>query len=429
MSTEASGGPASTSVCSLPAVDGLTPAQRQRRWIDVLRRPAAAQATVAVVAVLAALWAASAFVVPVVMSVLLAVVLWPALRWTQRFLRVRALAALTVMVAATALTAALGTVVLSQLTEGMERVPNVLRYAARDVASLGSAGVGTWERTRSALEELDRSVARATGTHRGLDMGQTGKRSSIVNAFVEWMTEMAVLAGKLLAKGVLQAGVIALLTFFLLCTGDRLAHRLSVWCDGRPLARGRFSPLVCDTAREMRHFGAVTVIINATIAMAVAAGFAAFGVENPLLWGVVGGALHFVPYAGLAVLMALAAVEVYAAQASAFAALAAVAYVAVVGVFVGTAMATWLQGRASRVDNALMFGGTVFFSVLWGAWGLVLGPLLVVALHVVWRHAQIEPAPAPAPLPIVPPPMAPLDPMLSPDLGSPSTAPAAKLAP
>lgn len=108
------------------------------------------------------------------------------------------------------------------------------------------------------------------------------------------------------------------------------------------------------------------------------------------------GALHFVPYAGLALTMVLGAVEVYATQGSALAALLAVAYVALVGVAIGSGLAVWLQGRASRVDSAVTFGGTVFFSVLWGGWGLVLGPLLVVTGQAVWRHAT-RPDPVPVP--------------------------------
>jgi predicted PurR-regulated permease PerM len=72
-------------------------------------------------------------------------------------------------------------------------------------------------------------------------------------------------------------------------------------------------------------------------------------------------------------------------------------YVLVVGVLLGTVMAAWLQGRASNVDSALMFGGTIFFGVLWGGWGLVLGPLLVVSTRAILRHASTAPMSNPAP--------------------------------
>jgi predicted PurR-regulated permease PerM len=65
----------------------------------------------------------------------------------------------------------------------------------------------------------------------------------------------------------------------------------------------------------------------------------------------------------------------------------AAACVAAVGVAVGTAMSVWLQGRVARVDSATVFAGTVFWSVLWGGWGLMLGPLLVVVMRLAWLRA------------------------------------------
>ena len=98
--------------------------------------------------------------------------------------------------------------------------------------------------------------------------------------------------------------------------------------------------------------------------------------------------------------MVLAAVEVYVTQSSALAALLAAVYVAIVGVTIGSGLAVWLQGRASRADSAVTFGGTVFFSVLWGGWGLVLGPLLVVSGQAVWRHVAGAQTSVASPVPV-----------------------------
>jgi predicted PurR-regulated permease PerM len=364
---------------------------------STLRRPVTAVNTIAIVAALAAAWIGAAFWVPMVAAITLAVLLWPALRFIERWLRVRVLSALLVVSAAVAVTLMTMFLLAAQLSVAGERVPDVLRLAARDLQSLPQTGTGTVQRTQQALDELDRAVAKVTGTARATGSGAAKPNSSIVAAVVAWSSGFLAAAGRATTGVLLQAGAIVLLTFFLLCSGDRLARMVSVWCDGRPrvrLPRGSFSPLVQDLAREMRQFGAVTLITNAVIAMAVGLGFAAFGVEDAWAWGLAAGALHFVPYAGLALTMVLAAVEVYATQASAFAALLAVLYIAAVGVAVGSGLAAWLQGRASRVDSAITFGGTVFFSVLWGGWGLVLGPLLVVTGHAVWRHIARQDATA-----------------------------------
>jgi predicted PurR-regulated permease PerM len=365
------------------------PAPAARHWRDLLRRPAAALWSLALLATLAALWAGRSFVVTVVTAVALAVLLWPVLQRVQAVLRARVLAAAVALGVATALGVGLAAVVSAQLSTTAEHLPDALRLVARDVGRMESVGATTVQRTRQALAELDRNVARVTGTPRAAaTRPPAGASGSLVASAVERSTGWMVSLARNGLELALQAGVVVMLAFFLLCGGDRLARRLSNWVDGRPLARGRFSPLVSDLAREVRRYGAVTLVTNALIGVAVALGFAAFGVPAPWSWGLTAAALHFVPYAGIAVTMVLAAVEVYVLQESWPLALMAATYVAGVGVVVGSALATWLQGRASRIDSALMFGGTVFFAVLWGGWGLLLGPLLVVTVNVIAAHAR-----------------------------------------
>jgi predicted PurR-regulated permease PerM len=359
-------------------------------WRGALRRPATAGWILAVIALLAALWAGRTFAVTVLMAITLSVLLWPAMGRVERLVRSRTLAAFAVVLVAGAATLGLGVVVATQLSASGERTPDVLRLAARDVAALGSAGASTVQRTRHALRELDRSVARVTGTPSedgSPRLRQASLVTSAVDAATQWLTHAAGIAAGL----VLQASAIAMLTFFLLCSGDRLAARLSAWCDDRPMARGRVAPLVSDLAQQMRHYGAVTGVTNLAIGLCVALVLLPFGVDRAWWWGALAAALHFVPYVGLALLMLLAAAEVYVLHASWIAATAAVLMIAGIGLVIGTGMAAWLQGRASRVDSAVVFGGTVFFSVLWGGWGLVLGPLLVVVLRVAGSHAQSAP--------------------------------------
>jgi predicted PurR-regulated permease PerM len=359
------------------------------------RRAAPALWALVLLAALAALWAGRAFVVAVLSAVALAVLLWPLQQRIQALVRVRVLAALLVLGVATAAAAGLGTLVVAQLSTSSQRLPDALRMAARDVGRLDGMGAATVQRTRSALAELDRTVARVTGTPPSPPAARAAPASgSLVASAVESSTEWILGAGRAGFAFLLQAGVIVMLAFFLLCSGDGLAQGLSRWVDGRPSARGRFSPLVSALAREVRRYGAVTLVTNVLIGLAVTAGAAAFGVAAPWAWGLLSATLHLVPYAGLAATMALLGLEVYVLQGAALALLAA-GYVALVGLVVGSGLATWLQGRASRIDSALMFGGTVFFTVLWGGWGLVLGPLMVVMTHAALGHlrapAVVEP--------------------------------------
>lgn len=54
----------------------------------------------------------------------------------------------------------------------------------------------------------------------------------------------------------------------------------------------------------------------------------------------------------------------------------------------GTRLAAWLQGRAAKMNAAAVFIGVVFWGALWGVWGLLLGPALVVLIKVAAEHTK-----------------------------------------
>jgi predicted PurR-regulated permease PerM len=341
----------------------------------------------ATLAGLAALWAASAFVIPLVSALAFGVLLWPAVLLLDRVLRLRALSALVAVSVTLCIAGGLVAVVGTQLSDAADELPSALRLVARDIGSLGTADrTRAMQRARAALHELDRSVARATGTGPAPREADAAS-GSLVAWFVDAAAKTAVEASKSFAGVMLQVGVIALLTFFGLCSGEELAERMRRLCRATAARPEHCAPLLAEAARQIRLFAGVTVVTNIVIGLGVAVGFALFGVPDAWMWGLTAAVLHFVPYAGLAIVMALASLEVYVVQASLGAAVLAAAYVAMVGVTVGTAMSVWLQGRAGKVDSATLFAGTVFWSVLWGGWGLMLGPLLVVVMRLAWLRA------------------------------------------
>lgn len=341
----------------------------------------------ATLAGLAALWAASAFVIPLVTALAFGVLLWPAVLVLDRVLRLRALSALVAVSITLCVGGGLVVGVGSQLSDAADELPSALRLVARDIGSLGTADrTRAMQRARAALHELDRSVARATGTGPA-PREPDAASGSLVAWFVDAAAKLAVEASKSFAGVMLQVGVIALLTFFGLCSGEELAERMRRLCRATAARPEHCAPLLAEAARQIRLFAGVTVVTNIVIGLGVAAGFAMFGVPEAWMWGLTAAVLHFVPYAGLAIVMALASLEVYVVQASLGAAVLAAAYVAMIGITVGTAMSVWLQGRAGKVDSATLFAGTVFWSVLWGGWGLMLGPLLVVVMRLAWLRA------------------------------------------
>jgi predicted PurR-regulated permease PerM len=332
----------------------------------------------ATVAVLTLLYFGRAFFVAVVASITLAAVLDPSVRRLSRLLRSRTVAALVAVLVTAAATLAMAYAAVVQLGVTVERVPTVLRLAARDIARLAEPGGGTMKHTRAALAELDRSVAKVTGDAPALPP----RKPSLVAEAADWVRDHLVASTLNLFQVLLQVGVVTLMTFFLLCSGEALLRGTQARMRPSQAASPDLGRSVRELGRQVRLYGGVLVLTNIVLGLGVWAAFLALGVPDAWAWGLVAAALHFLPYVGLAILMLLGAIEVYAVQASIAMALVAASLVGLLGIVVGTAMTASLQARAAKVDSATMFVGTVFWSVWWGGWGLVLGPVLVVAMLV-----------------------------------------------
>jgi len=73
-------------------------------------------------------------------------------------------------------------------------------------------------------------------------------------------------------------------------------------------------------------------------------------------------------------------------------ALLAIAVVVCVVESISAGFATWLQGRAARMNPVAVFIGVLFFGWLWGGWGLLLGmPILAVLKSVADRVDGMRP--------------------------------------
>jgi predicted PurR-regulated permease PerM len=97
------------------------------------------------------------------------------------------------------------------------------------------------------------------------------------------------------------------------------------------------------------------------------------------LWGAFVGGVHILPYVGTVIgAVAVGAASLVASGSLADAALA-IGIVVAISTAIGMGLATWMQGRACRMNVVAVYVGLIFFGWLWGGWGLVLGfPLLAV---------------------------------------------------
>jgi predicted PurR-regulated permease PerM len=238
---------------------------------------------------------------------------------------------------------------------------------------------------KAAALELDRAAAEATGK-RAPPLEPAGN-----NVAGQLQTFVAEQSGKalLVLAEVLMA---ILLTFFLLAAGDTFRRKCASLA-GASLARRRITVEVLNEIdTQVQSYMVTLLVTNVLIGLATWGAMAALGLPNAGMWGVFAAVLHVIPYAGTAVTAAAVGVAMYVHSASLPQVAIAVALVTGLAILIGMVLATWMQGRASRINPVAIFIGILFFGWLWGGWGLLLGvPILAVIKTIADRVEALHP--------------------------------------
>lgn len=367
------------------------------------RRPRLGGAVVllTVLALIVALWWGRSFMIPLTAGVMLALLVLPLTAWLERWLRSRFVA--TVLTLAFVLTviglaaAAFG----DQLVRVASRAPDMISLVAQQVASTDPGEDSVLQRARLAFRDLDRAAERIAGVRpliqpgrgknaaaKSVEIAASAPPVSISQTATVALRDTAVSGSGALVRLGADLIVIVFIAFFLLTGGEPLATRvLDLW-DERPGLRLRAEHIAQECVRQVRIYGWVLLVTNSMVGVAVWAAFAIVGLPDAAGWGITAALLHVVPYLGMALLTALGAAETFLAYGTVGAALGMAAFIVLLSTFIGNVVTAWLQGQAARMNAATVFIGVVFWGELWGVWGLLLGPALVVLLKVVAEHTR-----------------------------------------
>lgn len=346
----------------------------------------------AVLAVLASLWAGRRFLVPLCAGLMLAALLAPCTDALERWVRSRVVASALSVLSVLAVLAVAALAFGAQLGRVADRVPDMISLAAERIASADPQPNSVLNRARLSLQELDRAAQRMTNNRPG-----RRPRAAPANAKPEGsLTQEAELALRQTALGgssVLLAflgelSVILFLTFFVLAGGAPLVERaLDLW-QGRPSVRARAGAAMAEAGRQIRLYLGVLMVTNALLGLCIAGVFTLCGLPDAAGWGVTAALLHVVPYLGMAVMMLLGSAETFLAFGNFGWALGMAVFLVLLSTLIGTVMTAWMQSRCARMSAAAVFTGLMFWGSLWGVWGLFLGPALVVVLKVAADHTR-----------------------------------------
>ena len=368
-----------------------------------------ATTVLAVLAVIVALWWGRSFMVPLTAGLMLAMLVVPVTAWLTRWLRLRIIATTLTLALVLSLLGLAGAAFGGQLGRVAGRVPDMISLVAQQITDTEPGSDSVIERARVAFRELDRAADRFGSVKPMIPVFQTTRakaaaakqaeaaasaatvappQASLSQTATVALRESAVSGSSALLKLAGDLIIVFFVAFFVLAGGHPLAERfLDLWA-ANPEQRARAEHAANECVRQIRIYGGVLLVTNTIVGLAVWAAFAFAGLPDAGGWGVTAAVLHVVPYLGMALLTGLGAAESFLAHGTLGSAFGMAAFLVLLSTLIGTVVTAWLQGRAAKMNATAVFIGVVFWGALWGVWGLLLGPALVVLLKVVAEHTR-----------------------------------------
>ena len=114
----------------------------------------------------------------------------------------------------------------------------------------------------------------------------------------------------------------------------------------------------------------------------------AVGLQQALLWGLLAGIFNSIPYYGPLLMTAGLSVVGYL-QFGTIGMTAAVAGVSLlITTLEGSLLTPMLMGRASSMNQVAVFAGLLFWSWVWGVWGMLLAVPVMMVVKVIGDHVE-----------------------------------------
>ena len=192
------------------------------------------------------------------------------------------------------------------------------------------------------------------------------------------------------SKGILemivQAAMVLFLVYFLLLAADTFKRKL-VRITGPPFSRKKITVLILDDINSsIQRYMLMLLLTNVLVGLLAWLAFSWIGLENAGAWAVAASLLHIIPYFGPGVVAVAVGMAGYMQTESLTLVLLASGSMIAIATVVGTFITTWMTGRIASINTAAVFISLLFWSWLWGLWGMLLSMPIIVIVKVVSRH-------------------------------------------
>ncbi len=319
-------------------------------------------------------WASAVFI-PLMVGILFSYGLSPVVDWLALRRIPRALSAALLVLG---IVFGFGATVYSlsddagKLVESLPLAANKLRDTARMHFGKTDNTLASVQKAATQLEQAAAEANRAAPLQRGVQRVQIEKPKFDIKDHL-WSGTMGLLA----MLG--QIGMVALITLFLMCSGDTFRRKL-VKLAGPTLTRKKITLQALNEIHDqIQRYMVVQIFTSGLVGVATWLCFLAVGLDNAAVWGIAAGVLNLVPYIGNVLITAGSAMVGFLQFGTLDMAFLVAGISLLINSIEGFLLTPWLTSRASKMNPVAVFVGVLAWGWLWGAWGLLLGvPILMI---------------------------------------------------
>jgi predicted PurR-regulated permease PerM len=347
------------------------------------------------VVVVAGLFLGRTVLIPITLAVLLSFLLAPLVNLLRHLYLGRVPSVLiSVLIALTAILA-LGGIIGTQLTVLAEETPRYAVTIQRKVDTLRQL-------VSSRLTGLTLSLDRRTAPVEVIpdarhDARLVGKLSANARKPLQVEVRQPDMSALELARRIVTpvveplstTAIVLIVSIFILLQREDLRDRMIRLFGSSDLHRTTLA--MNDAARRLSRYLLTQLAVNTAFGVLIAVGLELIGIPSPVMWGILGALLRFVPYLG-APLSALIPLILAAAIDPGWSSLIWTAGLyLVVEVSMGQVIEPLLYGRSTGLSPFAVVVAATFWTWLWGPIGLILSTPLTLCVMVLGRHvARLE---------------------------------------
>lgn len=183
----------------------------------------------------------------------------------------------------------------------------------------------------------------------------------------------------------LTTGLVFVFLVFILLSRNELRDRLLRLTGGDV---HRMSDALNEAAERVSRYLGAQFLVNLGYAVPMAAGLWMIGVPGALLWGLLAGALRFLPYLGPTIAALFPLTMAFAVDPGWSMLLWTLALVVTLELISNNLIEPWAYGASTGLSALAVLVSATFWTVIWGPIGLVLATPLTVCLVVLGRHVR-----------------------------------------